>query len=131
MQKTKVVNITKHCTKKRSFFCACVIAAIMVCGTANAADNSSFCELVKQLQSVFKTLRTMAFVGAGFILAKYGWDAISTNKIGGKDNIADGLKAIGVPMIVGFSLLFAIGVIIGFLIDGHTIINCPELTQGW
>ncbi len=88
------------------------------------------CQLISQLQSVFKILRTMAFVGAGFILAKYGWEAITSGKIGGKDNIADGLKAIGLPMIVGFALLFSIGLVLGFLSNG-TNLGCPEIINGW
>lgn len=88
------------------------------------------CKLISQLQGVFGVLRTFAFVGAGFILAKYGWEAISSGKLGGKDNIAEGLKAVGVPMIVGFALLFSIGVVLGFLMNGENL-GCPALTTGW
>ena len=96
---------------------------------AMAASNG-MCDLIIQLQSVFKVLRTFAFVGAGFILAKYGWDAITTGKLGGKDNIADGLKAVGVPMIVGFALLFSIGLVLGFLSNGQNL-GCPAIIGGW
>lgn len=88
------------------------------------------CILISKLQTVFKTLRVFAFVGAGFILAKYGWEAITTGKLGGKDTIADGLKSVGVPMIIGFALLFSIGVVLGFLSNGQNF-GCPSLTSGW
>lgn len=91
---------------------------------------NEMCNLITRLQGVFSVLRTFAFVGAGFILAKYGWEAISTGKLGGKDNIAEGLKAVGVPMIVGFALLFSIGVVLGFLMNGENF-GCPALTDGW
>jgi len=95
-----------------------------------AAVSHEMCNLISQLQGVFQTLRIFAFVGAGFILAKYGWEAITGGKVGGKENIADGLKAIGVPMIVGFALLFSIGVILGFLSNGNNF-GCATLTTGW
>lgn len=94
------------------------------------AAQNGMCDLIRQLQSVFKILRTFAFVGAGFILAKYGWEAITSGKVGGKDNIADGLKAVGVPMIVGFALLFSIGLVLGFLSNGQNL-GCPEIVMGW
>lgn len=97
---------------------------------AATGANSGLCTLITQLQSVFHILRICAFVGAGFILAKYGWEAITSGKVGGKDNIAEGLKAIGLPMIVGFALLFSIGIILGFLSNGNNF-GCVALTSGW
>ncbi len=91
--------------------------------------GKEMCDMIKELQDVFKILRTLAFLGAAFILAKYGWEAISTGKVGGKDLI-EGVKTTGISMIVGFALLFVIGVILSVLIDGR-ITGCPELTQGW
>lgn len=91
--------------------------------------GKEMCDMIKELQVVFKTLRTLAFLGAGFLLAKYGWEAISTGKLNGKDLI-EGVKTTGISMIVGFALLFAIGVILSVLINGR-ITGCPELTQGW
>lgn len=107
------------------FTALCIVGAT----PAMAAPNG-MCDLIVQMQNVFKILRTMAFVGAGFVLAKYAWEAIVGGKLGGKDNIADGLKAVGVPMIVGFALLFSIGLILGFLSNGANL-GCPAITQGW
>ena len=92
-------------------------------------ETKGICELIIQMQDVFKILRTLAFVGAAFILAKYAWEAISTGKIGGKD-MMEGIKNTGVSMLVGFVLLFSIGIILQALLTGH-IIDCPQLFNGW
>ena len=102
------------------------IAATGIPGT----DVSGLCALIRQLQSVFKTLRILAFIGAGFILAKYGWEAISSGKLAGSENVVDGLKKIGIPMIIGFALLFSIGILLGYLSNGDNF-GCPALTTGW
>ena len=102
------------------------IAATGIPGT----DVSGLCALITQLQSVFKTLRILAFIGAGFILAKYGWEAISSGKLAGSENVVDGLKKIGIPMIIGFALLFSIGILLGYLSNGDNF-GCPALTTGW
>lgn len=111
-------------------FTTFVVAMAVFPALAAATGNGGLCNLIQQLQGVFKTLRTLAFVGAGFILAKYGWEAIATGKIGGKGSIADGLKEIGVPMIVGFALLFSIGILLGFFTNGNNF-GCDALTNGW
>lgn len=108
------------------FTVLCIVGA----ATPAMAASNGMCDLIVQMQNVFKILRTMAFVGAGFVLAKYAWEAIVGGKVAGKDNIADGLKAVGVPMIVGFALLFSIGLILGFLSNGANL-GCPAITQGW
>lgn len=95
-----------------------------------APANAGLCNLISQMQNVFKILRTLAFVGAGFMIAKYGWEAITTGKVGGKDNLAEGLKSIGLPMIVGITLLFSIGILLGFLSNGDNF-GCTNFTSGW
>ena len=112
-----------------------LIAALFIVNFANAAsiagsNTAGLCALIAQLQGVFKTLRILAFIGAGFILAKYGWEAISSGKLAGSDNVVDGLKKIGIPMIIGFTLLFSIGILLGYLSNGDNF-GCPTLTTGW
>lgn len=107
-------------------FTTFVVAMAVFLALAAVTGNIGICDLI----SVFKTLRTLVFVGAGFILAKYDLGAIATGKIGGKDSIADGLKEIGIPMIVGFALLFSIGILLGFVINGNNF-GCDALTNGW
>lgn len=108
------------------------LVVLLVCSTAHAADNiasKEFCDLIQELQGAFKILRTGAFVGAGFMLAKYAWEAITTNKIASKE-MTEGLKTVGIPMIVGFTLLFSIGIVLSFLANGENF-GCPQLLSGW
>lgn len=113
-----------------SLFTTFVVAMAVFPALATVTGNSGICDLIQQLQSGFKTLRTLAFVDAEFILAKYGWKAIATGKIGGKGSIADGLKEIGVSMIVGFALLFSIGILLGVFTSDNNF-GCDALTNGW
>jgi hypothetical protein len=92
------------------------------------ATGDGLCSLIGAMQGVFKTLRILAFLGAGFILANMAWELIKGGD--GKTSVVDTLKAKGIPMIVGFALLFGIGIAIGFLANGQ-IFSCPNLTTGW
>ena len=99
--------------------------------TAGKLDVNGLCDLVARLQEVFNILRTLAFIGAGFMLAKYAWEAISKGKIGGKDDFVEGTKAVGIPMLVGFVLLCSIGVLLSVLgsVSGMQMLGC--ITTGW
>ena len=82
------------------------------------------------MHDVFVILRTLAFVGAAFMLAKYAWDAITTGKLGGKDSIVEGVKSVGIPMLVGCFLLFGIGIVLSVLMSGH-IVDCADQLKNW
>ncbi len=100
----------------------------------SAAETNGLCELITEMQSVFKIIRTFAFVGAGFILAKYAWEAISDKKIAGKDDMVTGIKTVGIPMIIGFVLLFGIGTVLQLFtsVSGMELIGCDkQLFGGW
>ena len=73
---------------------------------ASSVDYSAICGLVEQFGGIIKTLRTLAFVGAAFYLAKWAWDFISKGEVK-----LDEVKDKGVGMLVGFTLLFAVGAI--------------------
>jgi len=88
------------------------------------------CELIIKMQDIFRILRVLAFLGAGFILANYAWQAITTGKINSKDNIVEGAKSVGVPMLIGFILLFSIGIILQALLTGH-VVDCATQLTGW
>lgn len=91
--------------------------------------DSGLCNLITELKGVFGTLRTLAFVGAGFILAKYAWEAITSGKINQKDMV-EGIKSVGVPMIIGFVLLFSIGIVLSALLSGK-IVECANELKTW
>ena len=106
---------------------ALIVVPAMAAGADTCAGKEGLCGLVCKMQSVFKTLRTLAFVGAGFYMAGWAWDFISKGKAEVKD-----LKDKGIGLLVGFTLLFAIGVVLSFLMsvtDGKTGEAC--ITSGW
>ena len=99
-----------------------------------AGDIGGMCELIAEMQDIFKLIRTLAFVGAGFMLAKYAWEAISTGKLNGEADLVKGAQKTGVPMLVGLILLFAIGTVLQVLSSatGAELMGCStELFQGW
>ncbi|MBD5389334.1 hypothetical protein HDR63_03725 [bacterium] len=104
-------------------------AAFFVVPAFGAGGNDGLCALIAQMQGVFQTLRILAFVGAGFVLAKSAWEFISTGKLNGKEGV-EGLKTVGVPMLIGFALLFSIGVILSMLMQGH-LIECAGVLGRW
>lgn len=102
------------------------LIGIMASAPAMAAVNENgLCELLDELRSVFNMLRTLAFIGAAFIIANWAWGYIS--KPG--DLKIDDLKTKGSGMLVGFILLFSVGLILSFLMttSGAKTIGCPEL----
>jgi len=107
---------------------AALVALIVV--PAQALEVSpSMCALIGQMQKVFKLLRILAFVGAGFYMASWAWDYIVN--AGGKDGIIADVKKKGIGLLVGFTLLFAIGVVISFLLGATGDDGKGCITEGW
>lgn len=100
-------------------------AAILMAGVAHAAgpDMNGLCGLINDLKGVFNLLRTLAFVGAAFVIASIGWDAIVAKKY---EWSKDGKQHL-IAMIIGFLLLFSVGVILQFLTSGK--LGC--VAGGW
>lgn len=127
----------KNLLKKVIFAGAFVLVGTAVAGAAeNAANlanvtvnNSGLCDLIIQMQNVFKILRTLAFVGAAFVVAQWAWSYIKAG-----DVKMDELKDKGTGLLVGFILLFAIGAVLSFVLSstGMEAIGCKEqLLSGW
>ena len=117
---------------KTVFFAVC--AGMLTIPAFAAGDISGMCELIAEMQDIFKLIRTLAFVGAGFMLAKYAWEAISTGKLNDEADLVKGAQKTGVPMLVGLILLFAIGTILQVLSSatGAELMGCSiEIFQGW
>ncbi|MBN1325350.1 MAG: hypothetical protein JW974_03990 [Alphaproteobacteria bacterium] len=95
--------------KKLLFSLIAVFAGVGVASAAGASADP--CILIASMQGVFKTLRTLAFVGAGFMIAAWGWGYIKDGK--GVD--MEDLRKKGTGLLVGFTLLFGIGVVLQFL----------------
>lgn len=102
------------------------IVGIMASMPAFAAERD-ICELVKELQGLFKIMRTLAFVGAGFMIAKWAWGYISEGKV---DAMAE-LKGKGVALLIGFILLFMIGAILTALSSAAGLESLGCVGTGW
>lgn len=73
-------------------------------------NSPALCKIVDQLHNVFVLLRMLAFVGAAFLIAEWAWGFIK----GGE--VKDGeLKKKGTGLLVGFGLLFAVGMLLSFV----------------
>lgn len=87
-----------------------IIAGMASIAPAMAADaNDGLCKLAESFGDIFSVLRTLAFIGAGVIIAGWAWGYIS----GGKAvDVVKEVKEKGVAMLIGFILLFSIGVVL-------------------
>ena len=105
------------------------LIAMMASVPAFAAPASNgMCEALVRLHGVFNILRTMAFIGAAFYIAGWAWEFISAGKV----DMAK-VKERGIGLLVGFSLLFMIGLLLSFIMSasGANAIGCPEVIKGW
>ena len=106
------------------------IIAIMVSMPAfaltgeGAGETTSLCKLITRLHDVFTTLRTLAFVGAAFYIAGWAWTYISSGEAK-----MDDVKKKGIGLLVGFFLLFMIGVILTAVSStaGQEALGCKVL----
>ena len=76
-----------------------------------AVENKGVCDLIDKLKPVIQTLRTLAFIGAAFVLMDIAWTWIKKPEDVGRDKIKD----IGVGLIAGFFLLFGVGFVLQFV----------------
>ena len=99
-------------------------------GSAGGINGEAICTLVKQLAEVFKMLRVFAFIGAAFMIAGWAWGYISSGKVGDKDAMGE-LKSKGTALLVGFILLFSVGLILQFLLSasGGRTFGCAGIAQ--
>lgn len=105
------------------------LIGIMAVSPAMAAvDVSGMCKLLADLRSVFSMIRMLAFVGAAFIIANWAWGYISSGKVEMKD-----LKDKGTGMLVGFILLFGVGMVLSFLLSsaGGQSLGCYDELLHW
>lgn len=103
------------------------IIAAMVATPAMAAPNANgLCAIIQQMQYVFNILRTLAFVGAAFVIAGWAWGYISKGEVK-----MDDLQKKGTGMLVGFILLFGLGVVLTFFMSqgGQGVLGCA--VTGW
>lgn len=123
----------KGLLKKIGFAGAVIMAGASMPALAAAAaggiNANGICGLIDQMYGVFRILRTLAFVGAAFIIAGWAWGYISSGKFE-----MDDLRKKGTGMLVGFVLLFGIGVVLQvflFTNNGLELIGCQNLITNW
>ena len=95
---------------------------------AMAADNG-LCNLVKELGGLLGMLRTLAFIGAGFTIAGWAWSYISKGEVK-----LDDIQKKGIGLLVGFVLLFGVGMVLSFLMSAAApggSLNCAAEFQAW
>jgi hypothetical protein len=85
------------------------------------ADTNAVCALVGKLSGVIATLRTLAFVGAAFVLMDWAWGYIKKGEV-----TKDDLQNKGIGMFVGFFILFGVGLILQFVGSegGQSYLGC-------
>ena len=121
----------KGLLKKIGFAGAVIMAGASMPALAAAAagvNADGICGLIGQMYGVFKILRTLAFVGAAFIIAGWAWGYISKGEVK-----LDDLQKKGTGMLVGFVLLFGIGIVLSFFLSsaGMSAIGCDNIILGW
>lgn len=119
----------KKLLKKIGFAGLMVVAGAGVAfAAAPAAGNaipSGVCNLIAKMHDVFVLLRTLAFVGAAFIIAGWAWGYITK-----PDSVkVEDFKTKGTGMLVGFILLFCIGIVLSFFLSaaGQSALGCPQI----
>ena len=103
------------------------MVSAMATATNTGKVDQSICILVGELGNLLKTLRTLAFIGAGFLMAQWAWEFIT--KPG--DVKLEKFKEKGVGMLVGFVLLFSIGTVITFLMGAAGKAGCGDQFAQW
>lgn len=121
----------KNILKKIGFASVVVLsgaAAAVAAPAAAGVSNNGLCVLISQMYGVFEILRTLAFVGAAFIIAGWAWSYISKGEVK-----LDDLQKKGTGMLVGFILLFGIGIVLSFFLSstGLNSIGCQDVILSW
>lgn len=121
----------KNILKKIGFASVVVLSGAVAAVAAPAAagvSSNGLCVLISQMYGVFKILRTLAFVGAAFIIAGWAWGYISKGEVK-----LDDLQKKGTGMLVGFILLFGIGIVLSFFLSstGLDAIGCKDVILSW
>ena len=104
------------------------VPAFAAKGGTDTVGGKGMCDLINRLHDIFAILRVLAFVGAAFYIAGWAWKYISS----GDAKIED-LKKQGIALLVGFGLLFMIGVLFSFILSttGMQSIGCEKELTTW
>lgn len=102
-----------------------LMASVFIMANVPAFAESGVCELLHKLEGVINTLRTLAFIGAVFLLMDWAWGYIKDPGKATKDDMKDK----GVGLLVGFFLLFGVGVILSLINGslGDSLFGCQNV----
>jgi hypothetical protein len=123
----KLKNLTKNFALAGLLLAAFAFAANAAVTGAPVLDENAVCELLRSLQSVFKILRTLAFIGVAFIVMAWAWGYITAGKIEWTKDV----KEKGVALLVGVILLFGVGMLLQFLTSASGMRLAGCVYQGW
>ncbi len=87
-----------------------LMASVFVMANVPAFAESAVCPLIRELKDIINILRTLAFVGAAFVLMDWAWGFIKAGEV-----TKDKLKDQGIAMLVGFFILFGVGFVLQFV----------------
>lgn len=129
----------KKVMNKFNFAIISMMATMSAFGADPAASKVSvpvsaeMCKLLVKMQGVFHILRAAAFIGAAFFIAGWAWTYISNAGDDKKGFTIEDAKKKGTGLLVGFTLLFIIGIVISFIMSsaGADATGCPELRENW
>ncbi|MBR5904445.1 MAG: hypothetical protein IKZ49_02820 [Alphaproteobacteria bacterium] len=101
--------------------------------TITGSANEGMCGLLTRLHNVFDILRIMAFIGAAFYIAGWAWGYIVNAGDKDKGGSVEDLKKKGISLIVGFTLLFVIGLVLSFIMStaGMKVMGCSDILTNW
>ena len=93
--------------------------------------SQEMCDLIAELQNVFHILRAAAFVGAAFFIAGWAWGFIVNAGDKDKGGSVEDLRKKGTSLLIGFTLLFIIGIVLSFIMSSAGLKEQGCLSQGW
>ena len=107
---------------------AAVLTLVATNAFAAGVNVSGICGLITEMKKVFSLLKILVFVGAAFSIAGWAWGYISSGK--GVD--MDDARKKGVGLLVGFFLLFGVGLVLSFITSaaGGGALGC-NVEAGW
>ena len=121
----------KKIMNKINFALIAIMASVPAFAESKITVSKDACELFKSMHDVFNILRTLAFIGAAFYIAGWAWGYIA-NAGSDKGFSVEDIKKKGTGLLVGFTLLFIIGLVLSFVMSaaGMNLMGC-EIIKKW